>query len=1007
MDQTENKNYGYWGSLEELEKTTSFQDSKGKEWASPPQEQKITEMERRTFLKLMGASLAMASTACARKPVEKIVPYVNKPEEIVLGVADWYTSTCQECSAGCGTLVKTREGRPLKLEGNPSHPVNQGGLCARGQASLLNLYSPQRLKAPLKVDGAIAKASEVTWAAADEAIAQSLADAKSKGLKVAVLTGAVTSPSYRQLIQDFLGGFSGGKHVAYEGVIPEEVAQGQQLSYGQKITPRYHFEKAQVILSLGADFLGTWISPVEYSKGFSKNRKDGVFSQLIMVEPAVSLTGINADSRLAVKSGDELAVALAIANEVQKAGVSLPGGSFLSAYASEKVAADTGTDAALIKMTAKALVKARGKGLVLGGALKARQGVALQVVANWLNSALGNEGETVDGGASSFQAFSSYSDLVALIDSMKKGEVGVLLISRTNPVFDLPGDLRFEEALKKVPMVVSLAESVDETAALSTYVCPDSSPFEKWGDANPVTGVYSLVQPTIRPLYQTRAAQDSLIVWGQMGGNWHDALQNYWRNNIFMHASAATSFEDFWAQALQKGVVYVGPGSAGGARRFNVDSLRAIPTQLSKSADFALILTANIPQYDGRSAGNAWLQELPDPVSKITWGNYISIAPRTAKTMNFHEGDVVRLSGNGFALEAPVHLQPMMHEKALSIPVGFGRTQVGMNNNHMAYGGQEIGNVGLNVGVKAIAVQMASSTGVEWGARNITSLTKTGERVRLACTQEGQVVEGDEIIHETTPAALAVATKPKEEDVTMWKEHEYNGYKWGMSIDMSACTGCNGCMIGCQSENNVPVVGKEQVLVGRSMHWIRIDRYYKGEMDQPEATFQPVLCQQCENAPCETVCPVVATVHNSEGLNDMIYNRCVGTRYCSNNCPYKVRRFNYFEFTESMTSPLNLVFNPDVMVREQGVMEKCTFCIQRIRVAKDTAKDEGRKVHDGEIKTACQQSCPTDAIVFGDLNDPESKVSKLRESARGYHLLGELNTKPRVTYLAKVRNKLS
>ncbi|MBI4412463.1 MAG: TAT-variant-translocated molybdopterin oxidoreductase [Deltaproteobacteria bacterium] len=1012
MEQTEKK---YWGSIEELERLPSYTESLGKEFASPPEEQTITEMERRDFLKVMGAGMLLATAACSRRPVEKIIPYVNKPEEIVPGVASIYASTCFECAASCGLLVKTREGRPIKLEGNDRHPLNRGRLCARGQASILNLYDPDRLKNPVKIDrrpvaGALENSANkaLRWDETDQQIKNAIAEAKNSGAKTVVLTGTITSPSTRRLIADFIAAVGPGSHIEYEAVVPEEVALGQTASYGQNVTPRYRFDKADVIVSFGADFLGTWLSPVEFANAFARGRQveKGKMSQLVVCESALSLTGSNADEYLSVKPGDELIVALSLAHEIiVKKGLSFLAGradvaQTLNGYDIDTVSRETGLEAAALRKVASALWKSRGKGIVLGGAVKAANAVAMQTAVNLLNSALENDGATIDYSiAPSNQAGSSQASLNDLIAEMNRGNVGVLLIHNINPLYSLPSSWGFAAALKKVKTVVTIADRLNETSAASDFVCPVSHYLEAWNDAAPQRGIHSIAQPVINPLYDTRSFQDMLIQWGQLTffAGWYDYLKAYWQDQIYSAHNVAVPFGAFWEETLKKGVFEA-------IDRMEKRDRLAPPRDLAPTAlsmlthrknpgNFGLTLYPSVSLFDGRSANSAWLQELPDPLSKITWDNYVSMAPATAKELSLNEGDVVWLKGSRFEVKLPVHIQPKMHSKSLMAAIGYGR--------------KNAGSVGNNVGISLAEAQSAGGL-LQWGALPVDSIVKTGVQVRLATTQGHHNVEGRPIIRETTFAEFRkdphAAGAEMETLPTLWPRHEYKGYRWGMAIDMNSCIGCNACMIGCQSENNIPTVGKEQVLKGRDMHWIRVDRYYAGDMDQPEMNFQPMLCQQCENAPCETVCPVLATVHTEDGLNSQIYNRCVGTRYCSNNCPYKVRRFNFLDFRKELPQPLDLLLNPDVTVRSRGVMEKCNFCMQRIRSAKDKAKDEGRKVSDGEVLTACQQTCPASAIVFGDLNDPTSLVSKLKKSPRGYHVLEDLNVGPQVTYLAKIRN---
>lgn len=1000
-----------WGSLEEFNQTEEFKQSLGKEFVNPPQEQEVSSMERRTFLKVMGASMLMASMASCRRPVEKVIPYVNKPDEVTLGIPNYYSSTCGECSTGCGLVVKTRESRPIKLEGNELHPLNQGALCARGQASILNLYYPGRLKGPVK-NGVVS--TDVTWASIDKEIQSAL----SKGnKKIYLYTNSTNSPSLLRLISDFSKKYSQVKHVAYDPLAPEELAMANELSFGRKVTPKYNFDQAIEVVSFGADFLGAWLSPTQFAKDFSKNRKveSSKMSKLHMFESGVSLTGTNADERHMLKSGTEIFAALALAHEiiVNKrfsiyAGDSSVRG-LLGRYSARKMSVEHGFDLGVIQKLASSLIKNRGKSIVLGGSLRGAHAVELQVVVNLLNSALSNVGRTVEmSEVSSNQANSSYEDVVEMVKDMEAGRVGALIIADSNPVYNLPKGLGFEKALKKVSLKISTATMVDETAELVDYICPSSHYLESWADAEPYTGLFSVGQPVVSPLYQTRSLAESLMKWSGINGSWLDYLKSTWKSQIL---SGAVGFGASWNAVLEKGFFDKGlKDSSYNSLTFRMSALSGLARVESLKVPFALQLVSSVEMGDGRSANNAWLQELPDSLSKVTWDNYVSLSPKVADDLNLEEGDIVSLEGKGIGIELPAHIQPRLSHNQLVVKVGYGRKKVG--DAATSYDGHDFGVIGEGVGVDVYPLQNISGRYLAWGGLEINRVVKTGKKYRLAITQGHHTLEGRDLVKETTYSDYqkdpSSGNHSHHKPMTMWSGHEYNGYKWGMAVDTTLCTGCNSCMVGCQSENNVPVVGKEQILMGRDMHWLRIDRYYVGDdKNDPEVSYQPVLCQQCENAPCETVCPVLATVHSEDGLNQMIYNRCVGTRYCANNCPYKVRRFNYFEYTGVFESkPLNYVLNPDVTVRSQGVMEKCTFCVQRIRVAKDDAKDRGSdRVDESSLKTACQQTCPSDAIVFGDLNDPKSKVSELFKSARSYELLEELNVGSRVAYLTKVRNK--
>lgn len=984
----------YWTSLAEKEVPLHGQ-------ALADQEKKDLEsgFTRREFLRLMGASLVMSSAiGCAQRPIEKIIPYLNQPEPIIPGVANWYATTCGECPAACGVLAKTREGRPIKLEGNASHPMNQGGLCARGQASLLNLYDPDRLKNPVRRTGNIWE--DLDWGA----VHQALSLIKPQSSRVRLLTGHIHSPATRAVIEQFVRTFPHARHVTYEPLSLDVVAQAQERSYGQKVLPAYHFEKASLVVSFGADFLDTYLSPVEFTKKFTKTRQpERKLSRLVVCESVPSLTGFNADQRFPVKAGDELKIALALAHELLIE-QNLSGyaahetvRSFLVPYSVELVGRETGVDYQSLRRLAGELWEHRGNSLVLGGSVSAQgqEGVALNVAANLLNSILGNDGKTVDAYISpSQQSGGRFEDIVALIEEMNRGEVDLLILWKVNPFYTLPMSLGFERAFKKVPQVIAVSDRIDETAKAAHWVLPEPHALESWGDAEPYKGLYSLRQPSIAPLYQTKSFEEILLSWIG-GGDWHEFLKDFWRTHIYPRSGQTLVFERFWESVLREGVFEArAPFVGHNPRLFLASALTQLALPQKKGAGLQIIAYPTMAQYDGRSGNNSWLKELPDPVTKITWRNYLSVSPNLASEKGWKEGDILEIKARGLQAELPCHIQPGLHAQTVVVPLGFGRSGVG--------------HVGDNLGVNTFEI-LSYSHREGLSFQSEVAIASTGRWIKLASTQNQNQLYGRPIIQETTLQAFQKnpeAGHAHEEVLpSMWSPHEYKGHRWGMAIDLTTCTGCSACMLACQVENNVPVVGEERVKQGREMHWIRIDRYYSGSVDNPDAVHQPMLCQHCENAPCETVCPTLATLHDDEGLNVQVYNRCVGTRYCSNNCPYKVRRFNWFEYLWKAEAPLAMTLNPDVSVREKGVMEKCTFCTQRIEEGKAQAKELGRELQDGDIKPACQQSCPADAIVFGDLNNPESRVAKAAKSPRGYHVLAELNVKPSITYMTKVRNK--
>ncbi len=959
-------------------------------------------LDRRDFMKVMGASAMMASLAgCTKQPVQKIVPYVTNPEEIIPGQPNFYASA--DPISGYGLILKTREGRPIKVDGNVDHPLNRGGLSARGQAMIHDLYDPDRLRAP-KSGG-----SDATWEQVDAEVMKALDASKGSAW---LLTGSVMSPTLKRVVSEM-----GLRHVMVDACPMDDVLEGQQQSYGTRVFPRYRFDKADYVLSLGADFLGTWGSTVEYTQAFAEKRRlegnKATMNKLVVFEPVMTITGQGSDRRFSVHPADMLTVGLSIAAEVAK----LVGRSSdeLSGFSAAASSQQTGIAPEIVVEVARDLVKHRGRGLVVAKD-RGDRGIALQNVANFLNSLLDNEGETVDGTSSSSMQFQgSHQELEKLMNAIRTGGVKTLIVSGLNPAYLFADSMKVKEALQAVPNLVYFGSYQDETAALAKIVLAESHPFETWGDVSPQRDVYSIQQPTIRPLWQTRSLLECLAHWSSGKKDSKASEEAYgevmktareWHGR----AGGGKGFQDWWDDLLMGGVVSSGSrdGKAS-ARSFHGEILRTAASAARSvnkggEAEFTLVLTTSVALGDGSQANNALLQELPDPVSKNTWGNYLGVGPATAKKMGWNDGDYVKVESSASQVELPVYRQPGLRENVVS--------------GHLGYGRKFNGRVGNDVGVSFANFTGNSTMGTR-PSHVITGLriSKTGKSERLPASQTHHTLEGRDIIFDTTleeyrenpKSGIVSHFKEGQGPASIWSGFKYEGYKWGMAIDLSSCTGCSACIVACSVENNVPSVGKAQVQKNREMQWLRIDRYYSGETSDPETTLQPMLCQHCENAPCETVCPVVATVHSDEGLNQMIYNRCVGTKYCSNNCPYKVRRFNWFNNNGDMNGPLEhpipLSKNPEVTLRSRGVMEKCTFCVQRIEAGKSQAKSQGRRVNDDDIRTACQDACASDAIVFGDLNNPESRVAKLVQSPRGFASLEELNARPRITYLTKVRNR--
>ncbi len=974
----------YWKGLEELKQSPEFERVKHGEFADELPlpvlmgngEQGLPS-SRRDFLKLLGFSMAgTALASCTRMPVQKAIPYLTKPEEVTPGVSNWYASTCQGCSASCSLLVKVRDGRPIKVEGNPQFPLTKGGLCAVGQASVLSLYDDERLKKPLL------KGQPSSWNDVDAFVKQGLESGGSG--KIVILSGTLTSPTTKAVLKDWMGVFPGSEHVTYEAVSQAAIPTACERSFGLKVLPHYRFDRAREIVSFQADFLGAWLSPVEFTKAYAASRVPGPdMSHHVQFESRMTLTGSNADVRIPISRSEEGAVLQSLLRLIaEKSGQTVS-----AAAASHRV------DAKVISEVAGRLWAARGASLVLCGT----NDVGLQMTVNAINSLLGNIGKTVDLDNPSFQKQGDDAAMAALVDSMNQGQVRALILLGVNPVYDFGNAPVLESGLGKVPLVVAISERLDETSSRAHVVAPAHHFLESWGDSEAVSGSLTFLQPTIRPLFETRQMEESLFRWMGKNDDYYTYLRRSWEGSYYPKSSGFATFDAFWDKSVQDGF-FVLEGQPSGDKTLTSLVSSAGPQMATEG--FELDLFEKVGLRDGRHANNPWLQELPDPVTKITWDNYLSVAPKTAAELGLVEGDVVVLKGNGSSLEMPVQIQPGQSPKTLSAALGYGR--------------KKCGKVGEGVGVSVYPLVGLKEGLFRYSAGGY-SLEKTGRKIEFAATQIHHSMEGRPIIKEASLAEFqknpAAGNEEHETLATLWKEREKNGHSWGMVIDLNKCTGCSACIVGCQSENNVAVVGKDEVRRRREMHWIRIDRYYSGSEESPETAHQPMMCQHCEHAPCETVCPVLATTHSSDGLNMQTYNRCVGTRYCANNCPYKVRRFNWFDYANNDKFDFNMnseigqmSLNPDIVVRTRGVMEKCSMCTQRIQEGKLQAKKEGRTLGDGEIKTACQQSCPADAIVFGDLNDAQSQVAKGNENKRFYHVLEELSIRPVVGYLTKIRN---
>jgi len=969
----------YWRSLEQLNDSPEFRTALEREF--PEGASELPEgMTRRDMMTLVGASLSLAGLGgCIRRPVEEIVPYVTAPEDTLPGIPRYYATTMPFRRSAYGLIVESHEGRPTKIEGNPSHPSTLGASSARVQASVLGLYDPDRSQF------IALKGAGKSWTDFVTAWGQfSQAHAADGGAGLAVLSESFSSPTLARLSAELRARFPKMRWATYDAISDENRLAGLRQAVGRDVDLVLRFDRAAVILCLDADPLLTDAEAIRHARGFADGRRagasGGAMNRLYAVEGIYSLTGAMADHRLRLESRHIAAFVAALAARLGAPGA--PG------------AADVpGVDRRWIDAVAKDLAANRGKGLIVAGD---RQPAAVHAAVCALNTQLGNTGKTVSYYETKDAALPSMSSLASLVSAMKGGGVQTLVILGGNPVFDAPADLDFAAAMAKVPHAIALGHGVDETSANAEWHIPAAHYLESWGDTRAAGGTLSVVQPLILPLFDGHTPVELLaLMVGDKDRPAYDVVRETWKTIL-----GEADFDKKWNRVLHDGVL------AGSELPEVAPDAKAAPSAsqaaTGSAGDLEVVFVASPSVHDGRFANDGWLQELPDPLTKLTWDNPALVSPKTAETLGLANEDVVRLDYSGRSLELPIWIVPGMADSVVALTVGYGR--------------QRAGRVGSGVGFDTFKVRPSTAPGFGSGV----TLNRLGRKHPLSATQNHGSMEGRPLVRESTLSELRSEAGKKEESAagaagvfekepehfSLWKEHTYTqGHQWGMTIDLNACIGCNACMVACQSENNVPVVGKVQVAKGREMHWIRVDRYFAGDPSgSPDVVVQPIPCMQCEDAPCEQVCPVAATVHDGQGLNVMVYNRCIGTRYCSNNCPYKVRRFNFFNFTKDTPDILKLAMNPDVTVRARGVMEKCTYCTQRINRGKIDAKLHGRELRDGDVKTACQQACPAAAIEFGDLRDGSSRVVKAKADPRNYALLDELNTKPRTTYLAKVRN---
>lgn len=998
----------YWKGIEEAEKHPEFMQTKGNEFHEAlPLEEVLDAADfdlssnRRDFLKYFGFSVsAVALAACQKTPVKYAIPYVVKPGNVTPGNANYYASTCGGCNTGCGVMVKTREGRPIKVDGNEMSPISRGALCATGQASILSLYDINRLANPL-----VAGKEQSDWSKIDADIIAKLNTLAASNAGIRIVTGTSNSPSFDRALNIFKTKYPTTEVVVYDAVSYSGILLANEQSFGKRVLPSYNFDKAEVIVSFGADFLGTWISPVEFTKQWVSNRnpKDGKLSRHYQFESTLSLTGSNADIRVPMRESKEGLYLISLYNELAK----LAGSAQIPVTQNAELAGNA------IKNAAKDLFAAKGKSLVVSKSNNAD----LQILVNGINVMLGNYGTCIDMDNFSNQSKFIESAFEKFVDDLSNGTVKGVIFVNTNPIYSYYNSAKLAEGLKKATLVVSTSDQKDETSDLAGYVCPDSHYLESWGDAEPKNGFISFTQPTISPVFNSRQALESVLVWAGMAAAEANAYN-------FIKSAWSVAGADVWNQSIHDGV-YTKSTLTAGIPSFasNINDVSAkIVASTPKSDDAELVIYQKVGVRDGSMANNPWLQEVPDPISKVCYDNYLSVSKTEADKKGLKQNDVVNISiGNKKINNIPVLIQPGQAPGTYAIALGYGRTQSGK--------------VGKGLGINAYPLLKLANGTTSYNLSGPISIENTGDTYLLAQTQTHHTIEGRDFIREATLDEYKknpyVTNEHKIDLVSLWEEYDYStGHKWGMAIDLNACTGCGACVVSCHIENNVPVVGRAEIRLRREMHWMRIDRYYsfytpekyltkeddinKSESsvyDNIRVVHAPVMCQHCDHAPCETVCPVLATTHSIEGLNQMTYNRCIGTKYCGNNCPYKVRRFNWFRYNDNdnfdnhFNNDLGkMVINPDVTVRTRGVMEKCSFCVQKIQAGKLSAKREGRKVKDGDVKTACAMACPANAIVFGDMNDPNSEISKLYKNERSYHMLEEVGIKPSVSYLTKIRN---
>jgi MoCo/4Fe-4S cofactor protein with predicted Tat translocation signal len=1017
----------YWKGLEQLTNDPEFVKHAHNEFAPGPEEN--LGHSRRDFLRMMGFGVAAVSLAACEAPVRKAIPYVNKPEDSDPSIANYYASTYTNGGDYCSIVVKTREGRPIKIEGNSLSSVTKGATSAQVEASVLSLYDNARLRFPR-----IGEERKGSWEALDLEVIDKLRGIGLSGGKIVIVSNTILSPSTKAVIEKFRASYPTAEHVQYDQNSHYGMWKANEESFGQGMLPSYDFSKAKTIVSVAADFLGSWLAPVEFTKQYAQTREVGdgkkEMSRHYQFEAGLSITGANADYRTQIKPSEEGAVVVQLYN--------------LIATKAGRPTVSGGVDRPNLAKAADDLWNTRGSALVVAGS----NDKSIQVLVNAINDMLESYGTTILPHLPVNYRQGNDEAIANFVKEVAAGQVAGAIFYNCNPVYDHPMGAELAVNISKVSLTISTSYKEDETASLTGYIAPDHHYLEAWNDAEPKKNHFSVAQPAITPIFKSRAAQESFLIWaGETGVDYFEILKNNWRNWFYKTGN----FQVWWDTCLYNGVLELPAEESTVSFGGDVNAAASsIASNYKASEGFELFAFENGTVGNGSQANNPLLQELPDPITKAVWEHYVTVAPADANKINFKEAKTqyytITVPGKE-PVKLPVLVQPGQTPGTIGIPLGYGRTKAGK--------------VADGLGVNAYPFVRTVNGSLSYSVGGV-KLEATGERYQIATTQTHQTYMARQtVVQETTLSnysrpdwkrefAPKVATwkdpnhKVEPGTLSMWKGHDYYNHHWGMSIDLNTCIGCGACVVACNVENNVSMVGREEVINRREMHWLRIDRYYSSDAavhdvrglevaaDNPEVVFQPMLCQHCNNAPCETVCPVAATTHSTEGLNQMAYNRCIGTRYCANNCPYKVRRFNWFKYHDNsqfekynpaMNTDLGkMVLNPDVTVRSRGVMEKCSFCVQRIQNGKLQAKKERRPLKDGEVITACQAACSTGAIVFGDVNDPESRISKLLKispmdperpygidkktsNPRAYQVLEEVGVKPNIWYLTKVRNK--